>query len=120
MATEPLDVASLLRAAGDAAWTGMPRGTVMGHVHLHVGDLREAEAFYADALGFDVVVRGYPGHRRHQPAVDVQHQRHHRQRPDRAVPGRQRRGHRERLDRDPVDVPHGRQPALGEGVGATR
>ena len=61
MATEPLDVASLLRAAGDAAWTGMPRGTVMGHVHLHVGDLREAEAFYADALGFDVVVRGYPG-----------------------------------------------------------
>ena len=61
MATEPLDVASLLRAAGDAPWTGMPRGTVMGHMHLHVGDLAEAERFYHDALGLDVMVRGYAG-----------------------------------------------------------
>ena len=61
MSTEPLDVASLLRAAGEAPWTGMPRGTVRGHVHLHVGDLHAAERFYADALGFEVMVRGYPG-----------------------------------------------------------
>ena len=61
MATEPLDVASLLRAAGEVPWSGMPRGTVIGHVHLHVGDLREAERFYHEVLGLDVMVRGYPG-----------------------------------------------------------
>jgi catechol 2,3-dioxygenase len=33
----------------------------MGHVHLNVGDLTAAEAFYSGALGFDVTVRGYPG-----------------------------------------------------------
>ncbi|MGA8924989.1 MAG: VOC family protein, partial [Solirubrobacterales bacterium] len=35
--------------------------TRIGHVHLNVGDLTAAEAFYSGALGFDVVVRGYPG-----------------------------------------------------------
>ena len=39
----------------------MPPGTRIGHVHLHVGDLAAAEAFYAGALGFEVTVRGYPG-----------------------------------------------------------
>ncbi|HEX8393225.1 MAG TPA: VOC family protein, partial [Longimicrobium sp.] len=39
MATEPLNMADLVRAAGGAPWTGMPAGTVIGHVHLHVGDL---------------------------------------------------------------------------------
>jgi catechol 2,3-dioxygenase len=33
----------------------------MGHIHLHVGDLLRAEDFYHRALGFDVVVRSYPG-----------------------------------------------------------
>ena len=33
----------------------------MGHVHLQVADLADAEAFYAGVLGFDVMVRGYPG-----------------------------------------------------------
>ena len=36
-------------------------GTTLGHVHLQVSDLAAAEAFYAGALGFDVMVRGYPG-----------------------------------------------------------
>ena len=61
MATDPLDVASLLRAAGTTAWNGAPAGTTMGHIHLHVGDLERARRFYADALGFDVVVDSYPG-----------------------------------------------------------
>jgi catechol 2,3-dioxygenase len=30
----------------------------MGHVHLSVGDLESAEAFYVDVLGFDVTSRG--------------------------------------------------------------
>jgi catechol 2,3-dioxygenase len=39
----------------------MPSGTRIGHVHLNVGDLTAAEAFYSGALGFDITVRGYPG-----------------------------------------------------------
>ena len=30
-------------------------------MHLHVGDLGAAEAFYAGDLGLDVTVRSYPG-----------------------------------------------------------
>jgi catechol 2,3-dioxygenase len=33
----------------------------MGHVHLNVANIDEAEAFYSGVLGFDVTVRGYPG-----------------------------------------------------------
>ena len=61
MATDPLDVAGLLRAAGTDPWAGLPSGTVMGHVHLHVGDLPAASAFFSDALGFDRTVWQYPG-----------------------------------------------------------
>jgi catechol 2,3-dioxygenase len=61
MASEPLDVASLLAAAGDDSWSGAPRGTTMGHVHLYVRDIGQAAAFYHDALGFDKVVWTYPG-----------------------------------------------------------
>ena len=61
MATDPLDVAGLVRDAGPEPWTGMPAGTVMGHVHLHVGDLTVASAFYSEALGFDRTVWQYPG-----------------------------------------------------------
>ena len=61
MTTAPLDVRSLVAASGGGAWTGMPPGTTIGHVHLHVGDLGAAEAFYHRALGFDKVVWTYPG-----------------------------------------------------------
>jgi catechol 2,3-dioxygenase len=61
MATDPVDMSGLVREAGDTRWTGMPAGTVMGHVHLHVGDLRTASAFYSAALGFDRMVWQYPG-----------------------------------------------------------
>ena len=39
----------------------VPAGTVIGHVHLQVADINDAEAFYNGVLGFDVTVRGYPG-----------------------------------------------------------
>jgi catechol 2,3-dioxygenase len=75
MATLPLDLEDLLGelgtgsgasprellAAAPADDPGMPAGTAMGHVHLQVADLAAAEAFYAAAIGFDVMVRGYPG-----------------------------------------------------------
>ncbi|TNC52986.1 VOC family protein [Rubellimicrobium rubrum] len=54
MATEPLDLRDLAQSAG-GRWTGAPEGTVIGHVHLQVGGLAEAEDFYQGTLGFDVV-----------------------------------------------------------------
>ncbi len=59
MATAPLDVPELLKA-GQGDWEGFPEGGIIGHVHLQVGDLAAAEAFYSDILGFEIVSR-YPG-----------------------------------------------------------
>ena len=61
MATEPLDVQSLVAASGGTPWIGMPAGTAMGHVHLFVDDLVRAEAFYHQGLGFAKMVWSYPG-----------------------------------------------------------
>ena len=61
MATIALDARAVTAAAGGARWTGMPAGTTLGHMHLHVGSLDEARAFYHDDLGFDLVVWSYPG-----------------------------------------------------------
>jgi catechol 2,3-dioxygenase len=63
MATLPLDVDGVL-GEGDGSRPvppEMPAGTYMGHVHLQVARLPDAESFYAGALGFDVMVRTYPG-----------------------------------------------------------
>ncbi len=62
MGTLPLDLGSVLAgvAAGDAG-EGMVAGTRIGHVHLQVADIPAAEAFYVGALGFEPVVRSYPG-----------------------------------------------------------
>lgn len=54
MATVELDGNSIL-AESDAEWTGLPPGTIMGHIHLHVGDLQKAEEFYTKGLGFNIV-----------------------------------------------------------------
>ncbi len=59
MATEPMDVTAVA-AAADGPWQGAPEGTAIGHVHLQVGNLAEAEEFYHGMLGFDVVTH-YPG-----------------------------------------------------------
>ncbi len=56
MATLPLDVEALL-AEGSDPYVGAPSGTVVGHVHLQVGDLAVAERFYTAVLGFDVMAR---------------------------------------------------------------
>jgi catechol 2,3-dioxygenase len=61
MTTGPLDINDVIAAGRGASWTGMPKDTRIGHVHLHVGDLRVAEAFYHRALGFDKTVWSYPG-----------------------------------------------------------
>ncbi|MCK0198375.1 VOC family protein [Ancylobacter sp. 6x-1] len=62
MATEGLDgrgvMSALPAGAGDAP---MPAGTVIGHVHLQVGDLAAARRFYVDTLGMAVTTQSYPG-----------------------------------------------------------
>lgn len=55
MTTDPVDVDGLLAASEGMSWTGLPAGTVIGHVHFHVGDLAEAKRFYVDAVGFEVM-----------------------------------------------------------------
>jgi catechol 2,3-dioxygenase len=59
MATDPVDIRGLLLEAqrAEEPWTGMPAGTRLGHMHLQVGDIPRAEAFYHDVLGFDIVAR---------------------------------------------------------------
>ncbi|MEX2177526.1 MAG: VOC family protein [Gemmatimonadaceae bacterium] len=61
MATLPLDSADLIAAARPEPFAGAPAGTTIGHVHLHVGDIEQAERFYHHALGFDKTVWSYPG-----------------------------------------------------------
>ena len=56
--TDPLDVDDILReVAPTATYPGAPDGLRIGHVHLRVGDVARAEAFYRDALGLDVTRR---------------------------------------------------------------
>ncbi|ADI00419.1 VOC family protein [Salisediminibacterium selenitireducens] len=57
MTVDPLDFEDLLSKEPEAPWNGLPEGTVMGHMHLHVSDVKEAEAFYTDVLGFQTVSR---------------------------------------------------------------
>lgn len=61
MTTDPLDGDSLLKEASEEEWSGLPDGTVMGHIHLYMRHLGEAAAFYNNVLGFQTVVSSYPG-----------------------------------------------------------
>ncbi len=56
MVTEPLNIRSILEE-GNGNWNGLPGGTVMGHIHLSVSNLAEAEQFYTNGLGYDIVSR---------------------------------------------------------------
>ncbi|MGA2045525.1 MAG: VOC family protein [Roseiarcus sp.] len=60
MATEALDVQGVMASGGGEAWRGAPAGTTVGHVHLQVGAIPAADAFYGTLLGFDLTCR-YPG-----------------------------------------------------------
>src|SRR3954470_22398617 len=60
MDTLPLDTDALVGSLDGTEvgpFSGLPGGTRMGHVHLHVADIHDTEAFYRDVLGFDVMVR---------------------------------------------------------------
>lgn len=53
---DPLDVERLLRELepDDRLDQPMPEATTIGHVHLHVADIAEANRFFCDLLGFEV------------------------------------------------------------------
>ncbi|WMM24479.1 VOC family protein [Tissierella sp. MB52-C2] len=57
MVTDPLDYDSIILDAGEGKWDKIPKETIIGHIHLHVGDLDEAKKFYCDGLGFDLVMK---------------------------------------------------------------
>lgn len=58
MTTDPLNADDIVTESVGQQWQGLPEGTIMGHIHLHVADLAETETFY-NALGFEVVAH-YP------------------------------------------------------------
>jgi catechol 2,3-dioxygenase len=61
MGADPLDFDDLLTTSGGAeSGAGLARGTVIGHVHLHVSRLDEAQRFYVDVLGFELMQRYGP------------------------------------------------------------
>lgn len=57
MGTEPLDIRGLLAELNghEEKWSGLPTGTVLGHMHLQIANVKRDEAFYRDVLGFDVM-----------------------------------------------------------------
>ncbi|WP_231945459.1 VOC family protein [Agrococcus carbonis] len=58
MGSAPLDInAFVAEHLGAGTDTGTGSGATVGHVHLKVGDLGQAEAFYSDLLGFAVTAR---------------------------------------------------------------
>jgi catechol 2,3-dioxygenase len=55
---QPLDLDALLGlVAGEPVPEKVDPGLVVGHLHLHVGDVEHGLAFYRDALGFEVMTR---------------------------------------------------------------
>nr|BBH95435.1 glyoxalase [Thermogemmatispora argillosa] len=61
MATDPIDLRAMLAEGRSELerhpWEGLPAGTTIGHVHLRVADLRPAEHFYHQLLGFSITAR---------------------------------------------------------------
>jgi catechol 2,3-dioxygenase len=79
--TEPLDVDAILGEidAKTATYPSAPNGLRLGHIHLRVGDITKAEAFYGSLLGLDVTRRRTgaaflsSGGYHHHVAVNVWH-----------------------------------------------
>ncbi len=79
--TDPLDIDAIIREIDPATATypGAPEGLRIGHIHLRVGNVGRAEAFYCGALGLDVTRRRTgatflsSGGYHHHVAVNVWH-----------------------------------------------
>src|SRR6516225_7665717 len=79
--TDPLDIDAIIREidAATATYPSAPEGLRIGHIHLRVGDVARAEAFYSGVLGLDVTRRRTgatflsSGGYHHHVAVNVWH-----------------------------------------------
>lgn len=62
LATLPLDVQNLLTELqpGDTGWQGAPETSMVGHIHLRVGNAAEAETWWNEKLGFDTMAKYGP------------------------------------------------------------
>lgn len=60
MDTLPLNLQALYDEVPKDEWHGMAEGTGIGHIHLQVSDIPEADAFFRDVLGLGLMAR-YPG-----------------------------------------------------------
>ena len=60
MDTRRLDLQSLYDSAAKTPWTGMSPAAALGHIHLQVGDVPEADRFYEGVLGLKKMA-SYPG-----------------------------------------------------------
>lgn len=60
MSTLRLNLQELYDSAPKATFAKAAEGTAIGHIHLQVGNLPQADAFYQDVLGLKVMAR-YPG-----------------------------------------------------------
>jgi catechol 2,3-dioxygenase len=63
MGADPVDLDELLAAAEGAPehpGSGLAAATVIGHVHLHVSRLADAQRFYVDVIGFELMQRYGP------------------------------------------------------------
>jgi len=53
---DPLDLAALLDlVAAEGPHPSVDPATIVGHIHLHVGDLEASTRFYVDVVGFDIM-----------------------------------------------------------------
>ncbi len=58
MDSKPLDFDDLLQESVATEPTFvLPKETIIGHIHLHVSNLQEAEKFYTEGLGFEIATR---------------------------------------------------------------
>lgn len=58
MSVDELNYNDLLKDVNTLTpWESTPKDTVLGHIHLHVKELKETATFYAEGLGFQIVSR---------------------------------------------------------------
>ena len=90
--TEPMDADAALDVAR-TAFDGMPDGTIMGHVHLHVDDVEKAAEFYGNVMGLGLKYKFGPqayffasGNYHHHLGANIWKQGNL-EKPDRLAPG---------------------------------
>lgn len=55
MDTLHVNIPNLLSEDTKEPWVKAPSDTIIGHIHLHVANLKQSKAFYCEGLGFQVV-----------------------------------------------------------------